>query len=247
MTELAGSRVAAVDQLSIQQQADADAFGDGDREQVTDVLGVAAEPELGEGTDVRVVLEHDRHAHRRFEHPPQIDLAPSEIGREDQAAGTIGAARQADAHTLDTHLRVSAPERRHGALQLRHESRRVLRRRPRRLHEEARVDASESHRRGLRPEIHGQNPGLLDIQMQEPRPSSAQGMTHRAFDHPAFFDQLIDDGRDRAPLQPRMPGKIGPRQRLVTPDEIQRDPAVDLSRRFTAGELKARQVDLAHV
>ena len=115
------------------------------------------------------------------------------------------------------------------------------------LHEEARVDAGESHRRGLRPEIHGQNPGLLDVQVQEPRPPSAQGMTHRAFDHPAFFDQLIDDGRDRAPLQPRMPGKIGPRQRLVTPDEVQRDPAVDLPRRLTAGELKARQVDLAHV
>jgi hypothetical protein len=33
----------------------------------------------------------------------------------------------------------------------------------------------------------------------------------------------------------------------VTPDEIQSDPAIDLPRRLTAGELKTRQIDLAHI
>ena len=78
------------------------------------------------------------------------------------------------------------------------------------------------------------------------RPPPARQPADGALGDPAFLNQLIDNGRDRAALQPRTAGQIGPRHRLVVPKEVERNPPVDLTGRLARRDLEVRQIDLAH-
>ena len=110
MTELAGHRVCAVHELTVQQQPDADALRDGHRDQVTHVLGVAAEPELASAQ-----------AFAAFSSSTGRPIAASII-RRDPRRPSRGSARtpgvrlvdapgQADAHAFARQPRVCGPQR----------------------------------------------------------------------------------------------------------------------------------------
>ena len=75
VSELAGQRIGAVKQLSVEKQSDADSFGDGDGHQVLDVVRVTAEPQLRQRARARRILEDhgqvdvDSSRRRRFTWP----------------------------------------------------------------------------------------------------------------------------------------------------------------------------------
>ena len=60
VAKLAGHCLTALRQLAVDEEADADPLRDGDGNEMTDGLGVPAEPGLSERAGVRRVLEHDR-------------------------------------------------------------------------------------------------------------------------------------------------------------------------------------------
>src|SRR6185436_10917663 len=76
--ELTRARVAAANQLAVYEQADADAFGDRDRDEIADVLRVAAEPELREGAGVGGVLDGDRQLELLLDQRAKFDRSPAQ-------------------------------------------------------------------------------------------------------------------------------------------------------------------------
>ena len=70
VAELAGHRVVAVHQLPVHEHADADTFGDGDGDQVLDVLRVMPEPELRESARARRILDRDGEPDRALDRSP---------------------------------------------------------------------------------------------------------------------------------------------------------------------------------
>ena len=110
MAELASHRPGAVHQLSVQQQPHADAFRHRHRDDVADVLGVTAEPQLGECTRVGGVLHVHGQPDGRLDHLRQLHRTPTEVRREHQTAAVVDAAWKADAHPFAQHPRMSAAE-----------------------------------------------------------------------------------------------------------------------------------------
>ena len=92
------------------------------------------------------------------------------------------------------------------------EGARVVGRSPRRLFQEPRVDAGEPDGRHFGAEIDGQDPGVLDVEMEQARTPTAQRMAD-ALGHPPFFDELVDDRGHGARLQAGRPREVGARQR----------------------------------
>ena len=126
------------------------------------------------------------------------------------------------------------------------ECRRIARRGERALRLEPRVHVGEAHGRRLGPEVHPDDARTLDVEVEKPRPPPARKTADGAFGDPPFCDQLVDDGRDGAALETGPPREVRPRHRLVVPQEVQRDPPVDLPRGLARGDLEVRQIDLAH-
>jgi hypothetical protein len=199
--ELAGHGASAVYQLPVQQQPHANAFRDRHGDDVADVLRMMSEPELGERAGVRRVLDAHRDVHGRLEFLLEVELSPSEVRREHEPALGVHAPRQADAHALAADPRVRAAHDRGSARQLAHELVGIARRRQRCLGPEPGVDARQSDGRRIGPQLHAEDAGAVGVHVQEARTSSTDGAPCRAFRHPAFLDQLIDDGRHRAALE----------------------------------------------
>ena len=126
------------------------------------------------------------------------------------------------------------------------EHRRIAGRGKRPLRLEPRVHVRQPHGRRLGPEVHAHDARALDVEVQKPGPPPARQPADGSLGDPPLVDQLVDDGRDRAALEPRAARQIRPRHRLVMPEEIQRDPPVDLPRGLARGDLEVRQIDLAH-
>ena len=120
------------------------------------------------------------------------------------------------------------------------------RRRKRPLGFEPRIDVGQSDSRRLGPKVHADDARALDVEVQEPRPPAPRQPADGAFGDPPFFDQLIDDGRHSAALKARSARQVRPRHRLVMAEEIERNPPVNLARGLARGDLKVRQIDLAH-
>ena len=114
------------------------------------------------------------------------------------------------------------------------------------LHQEPGVEAGEADSRRPGPQIHGEDAGPLDVQVEEARPASAPDRRLAPSVTQPSVDQLADDGRHRAALQAGSAGELGPRQRLVAADDVERDPAVDVAGRFAGRDLEVGEVDLAH-
>ena len=111
---------------------------------------------------------------------------------------------------------------------------------------EPRIDVGQSDGRRLGPKVDPDDARALDVEVQESRPPAPRQPADGAFGDPAFFDQLIDDRRHGAALQARAARQIRPRHRLVMAEEIERNPPVNLARGLARGDLKVRQIDLAH-
>ncbi len=207
---------------------------------------MAAEPDFAERARVGRVLDADGKFRRRFEHLPQIHVTPSEVRRENEPSGRIDAAGQADTDTFAHHARMLGPQAGDGPRHQPHEDRWIGGRRKRPLGFEPRIDVGQPDGRRLRPKVHANDAGALDVEVQKSRPPAPRQPADGAFGDPSFLDQLIDDGRDGATLQARAARQIRPRHRLMMPEEIERNPPVDLARGLTRGDLEVRQIDLAH-
>src|SRR5262249_62393490 len=85
--KFAGHIVASAQQLAVDDHADADAVGDADKDQVARRRGIASRlPDLREGTGAPGVFDLDWKTGRRGEPGPQIDVAPPESWRVDDAS-----------------------------------------------------------------------------------------------------------------------------------------------------------------
>ncbi len=210
------------------------------------VLVVTAEPHLAERARIGGILDVDRQPGRRFEHLPQVHVAPSEIRREDESSGRIDSSGQTHTHAFAHHARMRGPQAGNRPRHRADEHRRIARCRKRPLRLEPRVHVRQPHGRRLGPEVHADDAGALDVEVQKSRPPSARQPADGSLGDPPLIDQLVDDGRNRAALEPRAARQVRPRHRLVMPEKIQRDPPVDLPRGLAGGDLEVRQIDLAH-
>src|SRR5262245_47597002 len=226
-------------ELTVHEQANADAFRHGDGDEVPHVIRLRPKPVLGQRAGVGGVLDNDWQLDSGLEQLLNVDWRPSEIGREDEASSVVHSTGEADAHAFTDDLRMRGAEAGDGLGHFGDECLRIAGCWPRCLSHEARVHAGEANGRHLGTQFHGENAGALDVQMEKPWPSSACDVTDGTLGDPAFLNELVDDGGDRAALKARVPGQIRARHRLVTPDEIQRDAAVDLP-----GGLAGRDVEV---
>ena len=62
---------------------------------------------------------------------------------------------------------------------------------------------SPGQRWSSRPEVYPDDAGALDVEVQESGPPPARKPADGTLGDPAFLNQLIDNGRDRATLKPR--------------------------------------------
>ena len=248
MPELARQRIGTVKQLAVEQQPDANPFGDRHRHEIPDIVGMASEPQLRECAGARGVLEHDRQVKLGLEEAAEIHLAPAEIGCEQQRAGLVDASGEAHAHAFVEHPAMRVAERGDSARKL---SREVVRSRwcgPVRLHDESRVEPGEPDPRGAGSQIDRDDAGPLDVQVQETWTASARGdAAGGTFSDPPLANELIDDRGHGAALQAGSAREIGPRHRLMTSDDVERDAPVDVTRGLTGGESEIGEIDLAHV
>ena len=241
MPELPGHRVCAVHQLPVQQHADTDAFRHGDGNEVSKVFIVPAEPDFAERAGVRRVLHVDGQPRRRLEHLPQVHVPPAEVRREHEPSGRIDSSGQADANPFAHHPRMRGAQAGNGSSHCADEHGRISGRRKRPLRLEPRVHVCQPHRRRLWPEVHAHDARALDVEVQKPRPPPARQPADGALGDPPLLDQLVDDGRDGAALKPRTTGQVRPGHRLVMPEEVQRDPPVNLPRGLARGDLEVRR------
>src|SRR5262249_48245793 len=82
--------------------------------------------------------------------------------------------------------------------------------------------------------------------MKEPGSPAARYVTARAFGHPAFLHELLGYYRDGASLKTRMASQISSGNRLVSPNEIEHYPAIDIARRLARRHLEIAETYLAH-
>ncbi len=197
VAELARHRLTAMQQLAVDEEANADPFRHRDRNHMTDAFGMAAEPELPERAGIRRVLEHDRQPARGLDQWREIDVAPAQVRCEDETPVVVNSSRQADAHPLANDARMRAPHRGNRASQPAYERLGGLRRRPRCLLDVAGIDAGQSDSRDLRAQLHRDDAGALDIETEERRLAVVCRIVGGALADPALLDQLVDDGRDR--------------------------------------------------
>jgi len=163
---------------------------------------MAAEPELAERAGIRRVLEHDRQPACGLDQWREIDVAPAQVRCEDETPVMVNSSRQTDAHPLAYDTRMCAPHCGNRASQPAYECFRGLRRRPRCLLDVAGIDAGQSDSRNLRAQLHREDAGALDVEREEGRLAVACLIVDGALADPALLDQLVDDRRDGAAVQP---------------------------------------------
>ena len=74
----------------------------------------------------------------------------------------------------------------------------------------------------------------LAVQIQEGWPAATWKPAERSLNNPFFGEQLLDDERDGASLQPRDAREIGARDRLTGANLVEDEVAIDLPRNFLA-------------
>jgi hypothetical protein len=108
------------------------------------------------------------------------------------------------------------------------------------------VEINHGDDRLARMDVDGQRDQAL-VQPDECRPAAALRYCGVAFAHPFLRQQLLDDLRHRAALQPRLPGELRARDRLLCPDQLENDVAVDPPRRDARCQLDVRQIEAANL
>jgi len=74
--------------------------------------------------------------------------------------------------------------------------------------------------------------GSLVIQFEKRRPASAWRSSCRPFEYPSLVDQIFDDQRNGAALQAGDASKIGARERLAGPYQIEDKVPINLAWRL---------------
>src|SRR5581483_5313179 len=113
--------------------------------------------------------------------------------------------------------------------------------------QEVRVEIGQAKGGGGRAQVNADDARALLVHVEEARAPAARGVPARPLRHPLLPDQLFDNDRDRAALEARMAGQVGPRNGLVTADQVEYDAPVDVASRLTRGHLKIGEVNLSHV
>src|SRR5215813_5597982 len=82
--------------------------------------------------------------------------------------------------------------------------------------------------------------------MKEARSPPAGYVTAGAFGHPTFLYELLGYYGNGASLKTRVTSQIRPGDRLMSSDQIEHYPTVDITRRLTRRNLKVTEIYLAH-
>ncbi len=110
MSDLAGARAVALEQLTAEDDACADAAANADDDQVVRPR-IGAERALGNGSRLRVVGNHDGNAEVLCDHAAQGQVRPVEIDRPAHDAGArVDQARRADADAQNRVVAVAPDE-----------------------------------------------------------------------------------------------------------------------------------------
>ena len=229
--ELARHSVQAANQLAIGVDARADAFRHRHHHHVAARLQMI-EPHRRQYARVGRVLQFHFEPGGLRDGLVQIHVAPLQIWREYQAARRmVVAARQRDADAFD-HLAAAPARDSLDRFRDRRDRRlRLGRRRHHFLRSELTVCVRERHDGLSRPHVHADNDAVV-VQPQESWAPSARQPSCGPFAHPLLANQLLDDQRDRAPLQSRKPRQIGARNRLPRANQVEHDAAVDVPHHF---------------
>ena len=106
------------------------------------------------------------------------------------------------------------------------------------LRQKLRVDAGNSQGGCSRLDVDADDAGTFVIEMQKGRLAAARQLSSSTFDNPAFRNELLGDGRDGAALKARAARQSGAGDGLMLTDQIENDPFVNITGRFTPRDLE---------
>src|ERR1039458_512465 len=199
VAEFAGHAVRAAHQLAIQQDSGADAFRDGDDDEVAAGLHVF-EPNGGEHAGVSGVFEFHLDAGSLHDGSAQIEIAPPEIGGEDQTVGAlVEAAGEADADAFELLAAAGISDALNGLQEFVDGGLGIGRGRDDFAGGELAVGVGEGDGGLLGADIDADDDAVV-IEPEEGGTASAGQAAGGAFDDPGLVDQLFDDQRNGAAL-----------------------------------------------
>jgi hypothetical protein len=239
MPEFTRQTEGAAHQLSVEDDADADAFRDGDGHQVADALGLTPEPEFGKGAGIRLVFEFDRKPSEGFQARFQAFLLPTQVGSEHHPLRKrIHPARQADSDPFVRKLGIGLPQTVDSLRNVREKLIRAGRGRHGFPGQKMSVQAGQRHVRQAGTHVDADDAGAICVEMEEPRFSAPLRLPDRPLPEPPLGQELLGDDRNGASLQSGVTGQIRAGNGLMLADQIEHDATVDVTRRLARCNLE---------
>jgi hypothetical protein len=222
----------------------ADSFGSGDEDGVP-VAFIAVKGELRQQAGDRGVGNVHRQLHPPLDRTLEIEVAPVQVRGEEELIGArIYPPRKADANAFDGHASQAGFHSRHGIQDQVRRGTRVAAQWRHGAGDQPAIEIHHGDRRVARMDVDGQGDETL-IEADQRRPTAALRNGRTALAHPFLLEKLLDDLRDGAALQARLPGELRARDGLPGPDQLENDVAVDPPRRHAGCQLDVGQIDAA--
>jgi hypothetical protein len=189
VAKLAGQARWASNELAVHDHGSADAFGDGDYDEVAGTLRQVAMPEFSQGAGIGSIFELDRKACRALERRLQIHISPAEVGSEHQTlGGGIQATRDADPNAFVEKVWMGGHHVAQAATKKSHELGWVRTCRKRAMGSETGVDASDDERGSIGADIDTEDCGTFGVETEEGWFASTGQVTEWSFCDPSFLD-----------------------------------------------------------
>jgi hypothetical protein len=85
------------------------------------------------------------------------------------------------------------------------------------------------------------------LDVKESRLSASRSLPGSAFIEKSFADQLVNQDADYSPSHFHPAGKVGAGNRLMLPNQVQRNPAIDIPRSGSGRNVEIVRIDFTHL
>ncbi len=227
MAKLSGHAVRAAKQLPIGEDSGSNSLRDVDYDEVVQAVAIA-EPDLGERAGVGYVVHLDVQAGGALNAGFDARYRPVQVGGEDEFfKQRIGAAWKTDADAIKRFVAVGRDQLANCRDDALDRLGRIGRQRDDILGDDLAAKVGDRNRR------------LRGMNIECDRSASAGRPSRRALEYPPLVDQVFDDQRNGAALQAGDASKVGARERLAGPYQIEDKVPINLARRLVRRTLPA--------
>jgi hypothetical protein len=246
VAEFTGGVPASAHDLSVDDETGAHAVRHGDVNEIGDGRSALAEPHLGERAGDRRVLDEDRQSRCALELSANVDVAPAELRRVDDASGeAIDHAGHDEANALDAIRRMLGVDHARDALHQFGDERVWLEDRLERLHENRIArEIGEHDVRAAEADVDADREAVTRADVELRGFASPIGFADFPFDDRAFREQLLHERRHHSPADRHSSRELGAGDWLVFAHETQRDLPIDVARRRSRSSSEVERIDL---